>query len=188
MSWCQQVRIRSKPTEQVLSSRSLWGKILKNSSSVHFLVNPTTKTFIWLGGAGVLTCLNAMCTRTFRKEREYNTQITAKACTVVLVAFVQGLRDVLHFEDCRWKDKYASYASHASFHRQKHACLHSINNSSSFSVLMFSSPGGTPIRRQPLSDASDPATIIAQALRKKFANCRPRAQGNLRKDMSSLLW
>ncbi|XP_059178391.1 mitochondrial fission regulator 2-like isoform X2 [Physella acuta] len=34
------------------------------------------------------------------------------------------------------------------------------------------SPGGTPMRRKPLSQASDPAAIIAQALKKKFANHR----------------
>ncbi|XP_065186778.1 mitochondrial fission regulator 1-like [Sycon ciliatum] len=31
------------------------------------------------------------------------------------------------------------------------------------------SPGGTPIRQKPLSDANDPATIIANALQRKFA-------------------
>ncbi|CAL1534447.1 unnamed protein product [Lymnaea stagnalis] len=34
------------------------------------------------------------------------------------------------------------------------------------------SPGGTPMRRKPLSAATDPASIIAQALKKKFARHR----------------
>lgn len=34
------------------------------------------------------------------------------------------------------------------------------------------SPGGTPMRRKPLSAATDPAAIIAQALKKKFAKHR----------------
>ncbi|KAJ7326526.1 mitochondrial fission [Desmophyllum pertusum] len=40
------------------------------------------------------------------------------------------------------------------------------------------SPGGTPLRKPPIStDGSDPASIIAQALKKKFAH-RRRQEAN----------
>lgn len=37
-------------------------------------------------------------------------------------------------------------------------------------MLIFRSPGGTPVNKNPKPSATDPASIIAEALKRKFRN------------------